>query len=185
MSLVFEIIIVGLILSADSFTAAVTLGLRPFSKSDAFKFASASGMAEAIFSLFGAVAGAQIISQFSAIDHWIAFILLGGVAAHMAYEGVKSLIRSEVKEKTLHFHSFTKVLIVSFATSLDAFGVGIGLGIADKPILPFIVSIGFWAFSSTIVGLYLAKKLSKKFGPIIHLVGSVVLGAMAFQMLKI
>jgi putative Mn2+ efflux pump MntP len=38
----------------------------------------------------------------------------------------------EVKEEKLDFHSFTKVLIVSFATSLDAFGVGIGLGISDK-----------------------------------------------------
>ena len=77
------------------------------------------------------------------------------------------------------------MLIVSFATSLDAFGVGIGLGISEKPIFVYIASIGIWAFVSTIVGLHLAKKLSQKFGPIINLLGAVVLGAMAFQMLKI
>ena len=74
---------------------------------------------------------------------------------------------------------------MSFATSLDAFGVGIGLGIAEKPIIPYIFSIGIWAFISTIAGLYLAKKLSRKSGPIVTLVGSIILGLMAFQMLKI
>lgn len=185
MSLIFEIFIVGLILSADSFSAAVAMGLRPFSKKDAFKFAAASGAAEAICTLIGAMAGAHIISQFSAIDHWIAFGLLGAVALHMAYEGVTDLVNHEVKEETLSFHSFTKVLIVSFATSLDAFGVGIGLGISNKPIFAYIISIGIWAFVSTIVGLHLAKKLSQKFGPIINLLGTTVLGVMAFQMLKI
>lgn len=182
---IFEIFIVGLILSADSFSAAVAMGIRPFSEKDALKFAASSGAAEALFTLIGALAGSHIISKFAAIDHWIAFLLLGGVAAHMAYEGVTDLLSKNVKEENLNFHSFTKVLIVSFATSLDAFGVGIGLGIADKPIFPYIISIGAWAFVSTIVGLHLAKRLSKKFGPMINLLGAIVLGAMAIQMLKI
>ena len=41
----FEIIIIGLILSADSFSAAVAMGTRPFSKKDALKFAFCSGSA--------------------------------------------------------------------------------------------------------------------------------------------
>lgn len=185
MSLAFEILIVGLILSADSFSAAVAMGLRSFSKKDAIKFAVASGTAEAICTLIGAMAGAHIISKFAAIDHWIAFGLLGAVAIHMAYEGVTDLFNKDIKVATLSFHSFTKVMIVSFATSLDAFGVGIGLGISEKPIFAYIFSIGIWAFVSTIVGLHLAKRLSQKFGPIINLLGAIVLGAMAFQMLKI
>ena len=43
MSSLFEILIIGLILSADSFSAAVAMGLRHFSEKDAFKFAAASG----------------------------------------------------------------------------------------------------------------------------------------------
>lgn len=185
MSLILEILIVGLILSADSFSAAIAMGLRPFSEKDAFKFAAASGGAEALFTLIGALAGAHVISRFGAIDHWIAFFLLGAIAVHMAYEGIHDLVTKEIREEKLDFHSFTKVLLVSFATSLDAFGVGIGLGIAKKPILPFVISIGIWAFISTIVGLHIAKKLSSKFGPMINLLGSIVLGVMAFQMLKI
>lgn len=180
-----EVIIVGLVLSADSFSAAVAMGHRPFTEKDAFKFALSSGGAEAIVALIGALAGSQIISRFQAIDHWIAFGLLMGIAIHMAYEGISHLQSPEDTEEKLEFHSFTKILVVSLATSLDAFGVGIGLGISHKPIIPFIFSIGIWAFSTTILGLHLARKLSSKFGPIMSLFGSLVLGILAFQMLKI
>lgn len=185
LSYLIEVITIGLVLSADSFSAAVAMGHRPFSKKDAYQFALSSGGAEALMTLIGALAGSFVISKFSAIDHWVGFILLGGVAIHMLYEGVTDLKNNTIKEEKLDFHSFKKVLIVSFATSLDAFGVGIGLGISKKPILPFIASIAFWAFLTTIIGLHLARKLSQKFGPIMNIVGSIVLGFLAFQILKI
>jgi hypothetical protein len=47
------------------------------------------------------------------------------------------------------------------------------------------MSSASWAFLTTIIGLHLAKKLSQKFGPIMNLVGAIVLGGMAFQVLKI
>lgn len=180
-----EVLTVGLILSADSFSAAIAMGHRPFSRIDALRFAIASGGAEALVALAGSIAGSQIIRRFEAVDHWIAFFLLTGVAIHMAYEGMSDMTRKEIREEKLNFHSFTKVLIVSFATSLDALGVGIGLGISSKPITPFIFSIGFWAFMTTLMGLYLAKKLSQKFGPVMNLLGAAVLEIVAFQMLKI
>lgn len=190
MTLGYEIITIGLILSADSFSAAVAMGLRPFTRKDAVKFALTSGIAEGGVALIGSLAGSYIISRFSAIDHWIAFILLGAVALHMGYEGIIHLLEKDKNEEDkvepkTDFHSFGKIIVVSLATSLDAFGVGIGLGIADKPITPFIVSIALWAFISTIAGMYLARKLSAKFGPIMNLVGAVVLGFMAYQMLSI
>jgi putative Mn2+ efflux pump MntP len=185
MSSIFEIILIGLVLSADSFSAAVAMGHRPFTEKDAYRFAIASGGAEALMALIGAMAGSIVISKFSAIDHWVGFILLGGVAIHMGHEGIVDLMCKTIKEEKLDFHSFKRVLLVSFATSLDAFGVGIGLGISKKPILPYITSIAFWAFVTTILGLHLAKRLSQRFGPIMSIVGSIVLAVMAFQILKI
>lgn len=184
-----EVCSIGLLLSADSFSAAVAMGMKPFSQKDALKFAASSGGAEAVVALLGTLLGTHVVSKFAAIDHWIAFTLLAGVSLHMAYEGFQDLFGKNKtdasNEQKLEFHSFSKILLVSFATSLDAFGVGIGLGITSKPILPFIISIGVWAFISTIAGLYLARKLSKKFGPVVTLFGAVVLGGMAFQMLRI
>ena len=184
MSSIYEIIIIGLALSADSFSAAIAMGYRPFTEKDAYRFAIASAGAEAMMTCVGFLAGAFVISKFSIIGHWIGFILLGGIAIHMGHEGVMDLLSRAVKEEKLDFHSFKKVLLVSFATSLDAFGVGVGLGVSKKPILPYVTSIGLWAFVTTIVGLYLAKKLSQKFGPIMSIVGSIIMGIIAFQILK-
>lgn len=183
----YEVLTIGLILSADSFSAAIAMGMRPFERKDVLKFACLSGGAEAGVALIGSLAGSYVISQFSTVDHWIAFFLLAAVALHMAYEGIDHLIHkpSEAAETKSEFHGIGKMLIVSLATSLDAFGVGIGLGLAKKPILPNIISIGVWAFVATIVGMYLARKLSDKFGPIMNLVAAVLLGYMAFEMLKI
>ena len=180
-----EIIVLGMILSADSFSAAVAMGSRPFKRFDALKFAACSGGAELLATLAGSWAGTNIISLISSYDHWIAFGLLAGVAIHMAYEGITELRSKEVKAEELTFHSFTKVLIVSFATSLDAFGVGVGLGLAKKGIAPYLVSIGLWAFIATICGLYLARRLSRKFGPIFTLIAAFVLGFLSLQMLSI
>ncbi len=180
-----EVIIIGFVLSADSFSAAVAMGTRPFSEKDALYFAFSSGIAEALVTLIGAIAGSKVVSLFASIDHWIAFGLLLIIAMHMGYEGVRDLLSKEVKEEKLDFHSFTKVLIVSFATSLDAFGVGIGLGISNKPLFPFIISIGIWAFTATMVGLHLSKRLSRKFGPIMNLFGASVLCVIAVFMLRI
>ena len=182
-----EVLTIGLILSADSFSAAIAMGMRPFTRKDVLKFACMSGGAEASVALIGTLAGSYVISRFSSIDHWVAFFLLAAVAVHMAYEGVIHLINKPSEEAVAktEFHGFAKMLIVSLATSLDAFGVGIGLGVAKKPILPNIVSIGVWAFIATFAGMYLARKLSDKFGPIMNLVAATLLGFMAVEMLKI
>jgi putative Mn2+ efflux pump MntP len=183
---ILEILIIGLVLSIDSFSAAVAMGHRPFTRKDALKFAFSSGGAEGLATLVGALAGAHLISRLEAWDHWIAFVLLMAVALHMAWEGIEHWRgHHDEQEAPKDFHSFTKILIVSFATSMDAFGVGIGLGIAHKPIVAYVTSIAIWAFASTIAGLLLARKLSDRFGPIMHFVGASVLGVLAFQMLKI
>ncbi|MDG0815920.1 manganese efflux pump MntP [Bdellovibrio svalbardensis] len=183
--MLLEVLVLGLVLSADSFSAALAMGSRPFTKNDALKFALSSGGAELIATLVGFLAGSHIISMISSIDHWIAFGLLAAVAIHMAMEGIEGLRHPHKEAEEVDFHSFTKVLIVSFATSLDAFGVGVTLGVANKPIIPFLASIGLWAFVATLVGLYLAKRLSDKMGPIFTLVAAAILGFLSIQMLKI
>ena len=183
--MLLEALLIGLVLSADSCSAAVAMGMRPFTKKDAIKFAFASGAAEAFVAWFGAFAGENIVSSFKSYDPWIAFALLMAVALNMAFEGLKDFKSKEIKAEQLKFHGFAKILIISFATSLDAFGVGIGLGVAKEAIFPYIISIGIGAFCATIMGLNLAKKLSQKFGSVVTLFGASVLMIIAFQMLKI
>lgn len=181
---IFEVLIVGLVLSADSFSAALAMGARPHKYTDTLKFAFSSGGAEALVSFLGAIAGAQIIAQFDYIDHWISFILLTAVAVHMAHEGMTELKNRHVEDMVpKKFHGMMKIIIVSFATSLDAFAVGVSLGVSNKPLTPFVISIGAWAFLSTIVGMSIAKVASNKLGPIFSLIGSLVLLSLAVKFL--
>lgn len=178
-----EVIIVGLVLCADSFSAALAMGARPHKTSDSLKFGLSSGGAEALVSFLGAMAGARVIAEYDSIDHWVSFGLLTLVALHMAYEGVMELINEEESEEPKKFHNFFKVLLVSFATSLDAFAVGVSLGVSGKPLTPYIISIGLWAFFSTLLGMSLGKAASKKLGPVFNIIGAAVLVALAFKFL--
>ncbi|MGI4992139.1 manganese efflux pump MntP [Halobacteriovorax sp. GFR7] len=181
----FEVIIIGLVLCADSFSAAVAMGARPHKFSDTLKFAFSSGGAEALVAFLGAIAGAKVIAQFDYIDHWISFGLLTAVAIHMAYEGYEELSGKNdgEEEKPKQFHSLLKVILVSFATSLDAFAVGVTIGASGKVLTPYITSIGVWAFCSTIVGMSIAKRASDKLGPVFSIIAAIILQSLAVKFL--
>lgn len=185
MALLLEAILFGLILSADSFSAALAMGFKPFTQKQALNFCFLSGLAESLTTLVGIYAGTFIVSHYGFIDHWIAFGLLFAVAAHMLFEGIKGLFFGQNLDQAKPHHSSYKILTVSLVTSLDALGVGIGLGVSQKPLLPFVLAVGASASLATLGGLYLARKLSHSFGASVSLLGSLVLFYMSFQLLKI
>lgn len=179
--MIAEVVLIGLVLSVDSFSAALAMGTRPYKLKDLLKFAFSSSIAEAFFTVLGALAGAKMSGLIDAYDHWVSFVILVIVALHMIYESVTEKNEEEGKEKD--FHSFFKILIVSFATSLDAFAVGVTLGLAQKPLIPYTISIGAFAFLSTILGMQIAKKVSDKLGDRINIAGAIVLILLAISFL--
>ena len=185
MTSLLEVTILGLILSADSFSAAVALGSRRFSTSKLLKFAVASSVAEALATLIGDLAGEHVISMISDYDHWIAFGLLAAVALHMAVEGIQGLRNPGAQADPSVEHGLLKILVVSLATSMDAFGVGIGLGLTHRPVWPFVGAIAAWAFVLSIAGVYIGNSMSRKMGPVFSLFAAAVLGYLSTQMLKI
>lgn len=184
MAFFIEVLMIGLVLSIDSFTAACAMGLRPFTRQEAWRFAISSGGAEALVAFLGAFFGQKMVTYLGGADHYVAFFLLLAIAIHMAYEGLKKEDEDHERKAPAEFHSYFKILLVSLATSLDSLAVGVGLGVQKRPLFPFIFSIGLWALVMTLLGLYLAKILSKKLGPLIHVLGAVILAIMAFLFLE-
>ena len=179
-----EILFLGLVLSADSFSASIAMGARSHTIKDQFKFASLSGGAEGFVSLIGALLGTTIIARFDEYDHYIAFVFLGAVSLHMIYEGIMDLIsKDESDHSEKAFHGIFKMIIVAFATSLDAFAVGMTVGISDLPVIPTAISIGSFAFISTIVGMNIAKFVQNKIGSIFNIIAGVVLLLMGIKFL--
>lgn len=181
----FEPIILGIVLSADSFSASIAMGVKPHKSSDVLKFAALSGGAELIATFAGALAGEKVISQFGQYDHWIAFFLLFAVSIHMLYEGFTEWKQRHHVSQDVTFHGFIKLICVSIATSMDALAVGVSLGISDKPLWPYLVSIGAWAFILTIVGMGIAKRLPKRLAPVFNIVGATIILIIALEMLDL
>ena len=83
------------------------------------------GAFQAGMTVIGWLAGVSLIGLISAYDHWIAFVLLAIVGGKMIREGV----RGEEGETPLEGIRFVPVVILSFATSIDALAVGISFGV--------------------------------------------------------
>lgn len=183
--MILKALILGFALSADSFSAALAMGFRKHERKDAFLFALCSGGAEALVALGGALAGKSIVTQFGDYDHWIAFCMLMLVALHILKDGLQDLRSKGQPEKAERFHGLHKILIVSFATSLDALGVGVGLGALRESLFPYILFIGLFAFAGTLAGLFLAKRIPRRFGPYSNFLGATILAVLAVKMLEI
>lgn len=181
---ILEVFIVGLVLSSDSFSAALALGVKPHKLRDSFIFATLSGVTEGLVFLLGAIAGLKVINEFDLVGHLVSFALLIIVAIHMFYEGLAEYReKSKPSEKPLEFHRLWKIVFVSFATSLDAFAVGVSFGVLDRPLVPFVVSISLLAFFATLLGMKLAKFASGKIGSVVSFSGALILFLLAFKFL--
>ncbi len=180
-----ELVIFTVVLSIDSFTAALALGFRHFSARRAFLFAFSSGFSEGAATAIGFGLGALAQSLIAEYDHWVAFSLLTAVGLHMCYAAIFDRHSSDDESDAPKKHGILKIIFVSSVTSIDALGVGISLGLVDKPILFYSVLIGAGAFAATYLGLYLARKISGSFGGKIEFAGGVVLILLGIKMLSI
>ena len=107
------------------------------------------------FPLMGAILGLAFKDMVSAIDHWIAFGLLLFVGGKM----IVDTLRDTPEEKQLDIAKVGVMCLLGIATSIDAFVVGIGLGL-DYTLgqtLFIVAVIGVVTFFSALLGYYLGK----------------------------
>jgi putative Mn2+ efflux pump MntP len=88
------------------------------------------------------------------IDHWIAFGLLVVIGGKMIYESFK--LESPVKNREL---SWTFLLLLSVATSIDAFAVGLSFSFLKVEIITPSCIIGAVTFILSMIGVVIGKKV--------------------------
>ena len=121
-------------LAADCFAVAVSgsIALRTPTRSQVVRTALAFGLAQFIMPLLGWAAGRTFVDVVSSYDHWVAFGLLALVGAHMLRESFENEEEGEVRtDITRGF----RLLLLTFATSIDSLAVGLTLAFLDAPIL--------------------------------------------------
>ena len=119
---ILEILFLSVALSMDSFTVSITCGLqKTLTKKRTFFLAFSFAFFQALLPLLGALLGDAFSSIMSKADHWIAFALLFIIGLKMIMDGRNF----KLKEKIFDVSSFKVIILLSLATSIDAFIVGI------------------------------------------------------------
>jgi putative Mn2+ efflux pump MntP len=112
-----------------------------------------------------------VVNYIKGVDHWIAMLLLG-------YVGI-NLIRAGFKKDGQAFNqdpSTGRILVLlSFATSIDAFAVGLSIVLLKIPVLPSVLAIGLISFLLSIIGLFAGARLGETFGKRMEILGGLIL----------
>ncbi len=169
----FAIIVVALGLAADAFAVAVGVGfvLKQVAARQAFRLSFHFGFFQFIMPIVGWGLGTTIQRQIAGWDHWIAFALLAGIGGKMIYDsrGQREELRAADPTRG------ASLVVLSAATSIDAFGVGLSLAMLHTSIwLPSVI-IGFVAAGMTVLGLHLGVRFGQLLGKRVEIGGGVVL----------
>ena len=181
------IVILSLSMSADAFAAAIGRGAqhRP-TVPQALRSGLVFGVIEAITPLIGFALGVAAAGFVAAIDHWIAFGLLGAVGGKMIWEALKPEDEAE-EDETAAGKAASRGLVALVATavgtSIDAGAVGVGLALLGENIWLIAASIGATTFALATLGLLIGKAAGTRLGRIVELVGGVALIALGLKIL--
>ena len=141
----------------DTLVVSTTCGLKSkFSYSRGVLLAVTFALFQGGFPLLGALIGNVCQHLIESVDHWIAFVLLAAVCIKMIVDG----IRGDDGKGNFEVSRFWVICTLAVATSIDAFVVGIGLGVdnALPQIFMTVSVIAAVTFLSAMLGVFLGKR---------------------------
>jgi len=169
---IITLILIAVGLSMDSFAVSVTNGLtiRNLNVKRILTISFFLAFFQSLMPLIGWFAGIGIEKYIKEFDHWIAFLLLLLIGGKMIYEG----LQKNDSEKDTELKILT-LIGQSFATSIDAFAVGISFAFLNLSIITPVLLIGLVTFLASILGLQLGKYFGKRIGKSVEIFGGIVL----------
>ncbi|MBL8741597.1 MAG: manganese efflux pump [Myxococcales bacterium] len=131
------------------------------------------GGSQALMPLLGYWLGSAIGDRFEAWDHWIAFVLLGGIGAKMLYETATA--KDDDDDVPADAFAPRLMLPLAIATSVDAFAVGATLPMLGAPLALSVITIGVVTAVCSMVGLGAGHRFGRALGKRFEAIGGVVL----------
>ncbi|MBN1270378.1 MAG: manganese efflux pump [Kiritimatiellae bacterium] len=167
------IIGIALGLTMDTFAVSVAGGvaIKEMRLRHAMLIAAAFGLAQALMPLAGWVGGHWARAWIASCDHWIAFGLLALVGSKMIYEARHTLEEREAR----NLLDPRILLMLAFATSIDALAVGLTLSFLNVSILLPVLVIGVVTFLMSLAGTYTGNTLGHLFEGKLETVGGLIL----------
>jgi len=178
---VIEIIITAFALAMDAFAVSIASGItiHNLKLRHAVTIAVWFGIFQALMPLLGWVLGGQVVKYVQGCDHWLAFGLLSFIGAKMIYEAFKI---EEAEEKTNPLEIYV-LFILSIATSIDAFAVGLALAVRCVSIVVPVIAIGVITFFMSLAGVFIGDRSGHFFEKKIEIVAGIVLIGIGLKIL--
>ena len=173
-----ELFLLAVGVSMDAFAVSICKGL-------AMKKATLGGMAtvggwfggfQALMPLIGFFLGTLFAAAIEAVDHWVAFLLLGIIGINMlkeAFERDECCCCCEEHNADLGVKT---MFVMAVATSIDALAVGISLAMAGGVnIWLSVLLIGLTTFSFSAAGVKIGSLFGAAFEKKAQLAGGLIL----------
>lgn len=160
-------------LSMDAFAVSICKGLA--TPKITVKNATIVGLwfggFQALMPAIGYFVGSGFQNRITAIDHWIAFILLVMIGVNMIKEAF-----SKNEEESNCSLKCREMFIMAVATSIDALAIGITFAfLPSVPILPAVTLIGIITFLFSALGMKIGNVFGTKFKSKAEIAGGIIL----------
>ncbi len=168
-------------LAMDAFAVSITSGItiKHLRINNALRIAIFFGLFQAIMPGIGWLAGFSLRDFISGIDHWIAFGLLSMIGCKMIFEST----RMGSSEKEIDPLNIYVLLILSIATSIDAFAVGLSLSFLKVAIVTTAIIIGIITFLLSFIGVFVGNRFGHFFENKIEVIGGLILIGIGIKIL--
>ncbi len=178
---ILELLILATGLSMDAFAVSVCKGLAM--KKLEFKNMAIVGLwfggFQALMPTIGYFLGVQFKNQITAIDHWIAFVLLGIIGANMIKEACSKDDEEEVKANL----DVKTMFMLAIATSIDALAVGITFAFLSVNLVHAVTFIGITTFILSAVGVGIGNIFGTKYKAKAEITGGIILILLGIKIL--
>jgi putative Mn2+ efflux pump MntP len=169
----FSILVIAVGLAMDAFAVSVASGvsIKKMGLRQTLTIAASFAIFQALMPVIGWSAGLSFRTYIGGYAHWIAFGLLAGIGVKMIYEAFR-LEEDEAIETTM---PFSRLLLLSIATSIDALAVGLSFSVLNVTILAPALIIGFVTGGISHAGIIIGRKVGHLFEGKIEIIGGVIL----------
>lgn len=133
---------------------------------------------QALMPAIGYLLGSQFEQFITAIDHWIAFILLGIIGASMIKEAL-----SKDEEHATASLDVNTMFLLAVATSIDALAVGVTFAFLQVTIVAAVLFIGMTTLILSMIGVKVGNVFGLRYKAKAEIAGGVILILMGIKIL--
>ena len=188
------ILLVAIVLGADSFSLAMGMGLRGVSRNYELKFSSMVGVFHVIMPLIGLTLGMAVGNLLGVWAERAGAAVLAYLGGDMIWKGYKEMQpqffklgqgKGMIVKKDDLSDGWINLIVLTTSVSIDALTVGFSLGtLVAVPIYYPVLMIGSVAGIMTMAGFQGGKFFSRVIGAYAQIAGGIVLIALAVKMVS-